>query len=170
MGCTWDYLDIQLIVSQQFIDIYDLRESSFLGLDLSLASHCRCSNYCCHWSHWHTPYSVGILWRRDRPVRETSLPDNTQHSHERDIHAPGGIRTRSPSKQAPADLRLRPLGQWYRPREIKCVLRSSGWAVCAQGLLNTVCVASIADLSHLRAIWYLIRWYWVDPRVGLNVF
>jgi len=36
------------------------------------------------------------------------LPDNTQHSHERDIHTPGRIRISNPSKRAAADLGLRP--------------------------------------------------------------
>ena len=38
------------------------------------------------------------------------LPDITQHSHQTDIHAPGGIRTRNPSKREAADPRLRPRG------------------------------------------------------------
>ena len=42
------------------------------------------------------------------------LPDNTQHTQETDIHAPGGIRIRNPSKRAAADPRLRPRGQWVR--------------------------------------------------------
>jgi hypothetical protein len=41
----------------------------------------------------------------DQPVAET-LPDNTQHSQETDIHALGEIRTRNPSKWAAADPRL----------------------------------------------------------------
>jgi hypothetical protein len=36
------------------------------------------------------------------------LPNNTQHSQETNIYAPGGIRTRNPSKRATADPRLRP--------------------------------------------------------------
>ena len=35
------------------------------------------------------------------------LPDNTRHSQETDIHAPGGIRTRNTSKRAAADECLR---------------------------------------------------------------
>jgi hypothetical protein len=31
------------------------------------------------------------------------LPDNTQHSQETDIHAPGGIRTHNPSKRTAED-------------------------------------------------------------------
>jgi len=42
------------------------------------------------------------------------LPDNTHHSQETDIHAPGGIRIHNLSRRAAADLRLRPRGQWDR--------------------------------------------------------
>jgi hypothetical protein len=34
------------------------------------------------------------------------MPVNKQHSQETDIHAPGWIRTRNPSKRVAADLRL----------------------------------------------------------------
>ena len=40
------------------------------------------------------------------------LPDNTQHSQQTNIHAPGGIRTHDLSKRAAVDLRLRPRGYW----------------------------------------------------------
>jgi hypothetical protein len=42
------------------------------------------------------------------------LPDNTQHSQQTDIHAPGGIRARNLSRRAAAELRLRPRGHWDR--------------------------------------------------------
>ena len=42
------------------------------------------------------------------------LPDNTQHSQQTNIHAPGGIRTHNLSRRAAADLRLRPSGHWDR--------------------------------------------------------
>ena len=42
------------------------------------------------------------------------LPDNTQHSKQTDIHAPGGIRTHDLRRRAAADLRLRPRGYWDR--------------------------------------------------------
>jgi hypothetical protein len=45
-------------------------------------------------------------------------PDNTQHSQETDIHAPGGIRTRNPNKRAPADPRFRPRGHGDRLAKI----------------------------------------------------
>jgi hypothetical protein len=56
-----------------------------------------------------TPHSVGLLWTSDRPIAETST-DNTHHSQETHIHAPGRIRTRNPSKRAAADPRLRQRG------------------------------------------------------------
>ena len=36
------------------------------------------------------------------------LPENTQHSQQTNIHAPGGIRTHNLRRRAAADLRLRP--------------------------------------------------------------
>ena len=42
------------------------------------------------------------------------LPNNTQHSQQTDIHAPGGIRTHDLSRRAVVDLRLRPRGHWDR--------------------------------------------------------
>jgi hypothetical protein len=42
------------------------------------------------------------------------LPDNTQHSQETDIHAPGGIRTRNSIKRVAAEQRLRLRSHWDR--------------------------------------------------------
>jgi len=42
------------------------------------------------------------------------LPDSRQHSQQTDIHAPGGIRTKNPSKPAIADSRLKLRGHWDR--------------------------------------------------------
>jgi len=42
------------------------------------------------------------------------LPDNTRHSQQTNIHAPGGIRTHDLSRRAAADLPLRPRGHWDR--------------------------------------------------------
>ena len=44
------------------------------------------------------------------------LPDNTQHSQQTNIHAPGGIRTHNLSRRAAKELRLRPRGHWDRQR------------------------------------------------------
>jgi len=52
-------------------------------------------------SNSDTPQSVELLWTSDQPVTQNS--DNTQHSQETNIYAPGGIRTSNPSKRAAAD-------------------------------------------------------------------
>ena len=58
-------------------------------------------------SHSHTTLGRG-------PLGDWSARRNTQHSQQTNIHAPGGIRTHSPSKRAEADSRLRPCGHWDR--------------------------------------------------------
>jgi hypothetical protein len=40
----------------------------------------------------------------------TTVPDNTQHWQQTDIHSSGGIGTRNPSKRSAADGRIRPRG------------------------------------------------------------
>ena len=42
------------------------------------------------------------------------LPDNTQHSQQTDIYAPGGIRTHNLSRRAAVHPHLRPRGHWDR--------------------------------------------------------
>jgi len=37
-------------------------------------------------------------------ILRVSIPDNTRHLHETDIHAAGGIRTHNPSKRAAAGI------------------------------------------------------------------
>ena len=52
----------------------------------------------------HTHSAEETSWRKIG-LSQRPLPDNT-HSHETDIHASGGIRTRNPNKRAAAELRL----------------------------------------------------------------
>jgi len=58
-------------------------------------------------SHSDTPHSVKFSWTSDQSDAETST----------DIHTPGGIRTRSPSKRAALYPRLRPRSHWDRQRD-----------------------------------------------------
>ena len=55
------------------------------------------------WSHWDTPQPVGVLWTSDQPNAETSLPNNTQHSQQTDIHDRGRIQTHSLNRRVAAD-------------------------------------------------------------------
>jgi hypothetical protein len=65
-------------------------------------------------SHSDTPHSVGLLWASDKSAAGT-LPNNTQHSQETNIHASGGIETHNPSIPVVANPRLRPCG--HRDRQ-----------------------------------------------------
>ena len=66
------------------------------------------------WSHTTTHYSRKDSSGRVISSSQRSPPDNTQHSQQTDVHAPGGIRTHVVSTRAAADLRLRPRGYWDR--------------------------------------------------------
>jgi hypothetical protein len=61
-------------------------------------------------------HTVGLLWTSDQPVSETSTctGQHNMETQETNIHALSWIRTRDPSNQAAANLRLRPRG--YRGR------------------------------------------------------
>jgi hypothetical protein len=51
------------------------------------------------------------------------LPDNTQHTQQTNIHAPGGIRIHDRSRRVAADLRLKPRGHWDRQGQIMhCII------------------------------------------------
>jgi hypothetical protein len=57
------------------------------------------------------PQAVGLIWKSDQLVAETTTSQHTQKSQHKNIHAPGEIRTHNLSRRAAADLDLRPLGQ-----------------------------------------------------------
>ena len=65
-------------------------------------------------SHTTTHHSRKDSSGRVISSSQRPLPDNTQHSQQTNIHAPGGIRTHDLSRRAAADLRLRPRGYWHR--------------------------------------------------------
>jgi len=60
-----------------------------------------------------TLLSVGLLWKSDQPTQR-HLPENTQHSQQKNIHTPGAIGNNNSSKQAAAGPRHRPRDHWVR--------------------------------------------------------
>ena len=62
-------------------------------------------------THSDAPHSVGLLWKSDQPVAETST---CQHPTLTTDMPHGGIRTHILNRWAAADLRLRPRGHWDR--------------------------------------------------------
>jgi len=61
-------------------------------------------------------------WTRDQLVAETSTCQHTQYSQQTNVHARRGIRTHNLSRQAAADLRLRPRGHWDRLNRVTAPL------------------------------------------------
>jgi len=86
--------------------------------------------------HTRKDSSGQVISPKQRP-----LPDNTQHSQERDIHAPGGIRNRNPSKQASANPRLRPGGHWDRRPHLQTVFSMTH-------IFSTLRLFTLIDLFH----------------------
>jgi hypothetical protein len=72
------------------------------------------------------------------------LPDNTQHSQETDVHAPGGIRTHTLRGRAAADPRLTPRCHWDWPFSFKamnydyCINSSVNQEPCCAVTTSTV--------------------------------
>jgi len=76
------------------------------------------------------------------------LPDNnTQHSQQRDIYTPGGIRTHNPSRRAAVCLRFSPRGHWYRPESDNA---SSG--ICSEVDENCVVMNYVGQAVDYAAI------------------
>ena len=77
--------------------------------DLFIPTYCRCRGLSCTWlcsrihtrAHSMTPLGEGSARRRE------FYPGKTQEPHEKNIHAPSGIRSRNPRKLTAADPRLR---------------------------------------------------------------
>ena len=72
------------------------------------------------WSHTTTHHSRQDSSGRVINPSQRPLPDNTQHSQQTNIHAPGRIRTHNLSRRAVVDLCLRPRGHWDRLPAVTC--------------------------------------------------
>ena len=81
------------------------------------------------------------------------LSDNTQHSQQKNIHTPGGIRTHDLSRRAAADLRLRPRVCWDLmcglPQVFHLQPESCASLSCSNCRLTDLqCVISYLDLTE----------------------
>ena len=83
--------------------------------------------YRSHTTTYHSRHdcSGGVISSSQKP-----LPDNTQHSQQTNIHAPGGIRTHDLSRRAAADLRLRPRGHWDRHLRVNIRNNNTIYVAC----------------------------------------
>jgi len=68
------------------------------------------------WAHQvrHTTLGRTPLDKWSARRRDLYLTTHNTHKRQTNIHAPGGIRARNPSKRAAADPRLRPRCHWDR--------------------------------------------------------
>jgi hypothetical protein len=81
-----------------------------------LLAHSRCRGVVFALDHTQAHTTLGRTPLDERSARRKYLYLTTQTLYKtKKIHAPGGIRTRNPSKRAAADPRLRPRGHWDRP-------------------------------------------------------
>jgi hypothetical protein len=87
------------IVHRQYVELFLTAQQPQWARDSSL-SRLR--------DHTRQDPSGRVISPTQRP-----LPDNTQHSKETDIHAPGGFRTRNPSKQAVAECHISYTAFWH---------------------------------------------------------
>jgi len=92
-----------------------------------------------HTTHGRTLSGRGISWKQ-RP-----LSDNTEHSQQTAIHAPGGIRTSNPNSWVDPESRFRPRGHWDRngttiwpctPWSSDSIARSKRDGTCAETRLR----------------------------------
>jgi hypothetical protein len=107
---SWDFLSYAAVPQPTASPLTSTREynnpsSSFIGFYNPLAGF---SLLILEVSRSHT------MTQHSRQDSSGRVPDNTQHSPQTNIHAPGGIRNRNPSRQTAAEPRLIPLGHWYR--------------------------------------------------------
>jgi len=85
------------------------------------------------------------------------VPDNTQHSQQTDIHAPGGIRAHNLSRRAAVDLRLRPRGKRHRHALLQRLILT---------LYSLVCHIRTRPLIHgVGSFWGRAR-YAISCRLG----
>ena len=110
----------------------------------------------------HTPHSVGLQRRSYQFYAYTSSWQHTTPT--RDIHVPGGIRTRNPSKQAAADLCLRPRSHrdqhdvTHTPTNIK-------YLFCLLTLNWSPMHTYLSTCTLRRPLWFV---YWAQQIVFLS--
>jgi hypothetical protein len=96
-----------------------------------------------------------------------TLPHNTQHSQQTYLHAPGGIRTPNPSKQAAADPRLRALA--HTPAFCWNRIRLRSWSFSHVPALPLAVVSLILNAARERCLYIEIGVGFVQTEVCKTV-
>jgi len=98
-----------------------------------------------HWTHYTRSDSPG---RVSSPIQRP-VPGNTQHSQQTVIHAPGGIRTHSPSKRT---TQTHPLDRAANGIDSMCV--------CVYIYIYTVCVCMYVYIYIYTVCVYICQVFW----------
>ena len=114
-------------------------------------------------THNGTVKSVPLPWTTDRLVAETSTRNNIQNSQETNIHVPGEIRTRNPSKQATTCQRFRQCG--HRNRLVRTSYYISQALLCA----SEVCILCPLRTRYTRTVKYINIISQLNDCQGLNL-
>ena len=112
----------------------------------------------------HTTFGRNPSGRAISP-KQRLLLDNTQHSQQTDIYAPGGIRTHNPSKRVAADPRLRPHGHRNRhtfnlcnhkmPRNDFAKTTASMTIVINELLMTAPSLSFLIEMSTSNISWWV---------------
>ena len=105
--CSWYQTQFTAIMRHNIL-LYQLLHSALAPSGARASSLSRLHD------HFHTHHTKQVSSGRVISPSQRPLPDNTQHSLQTEIHAPGGIRNSNPSKRAAAVPRLRPRGHCDR--------------------------------------------------------
>ena len=75
-----------------------------------------------------------------------------QHTQNRNLHAPGGIRTRNSNKRTAASTRLRPLGPAFKPP-------SPYRDAVSTELSRPTCICTGHGVTEAKSVRYALLWY-----------
>jgi hypothetical protein len=144
-GFPGKYVAIDLLVRRRIPEVFSLSTVTLFSVALrpnarhGLILEVYRSHTKTHHSRWDS--SGRVISSSQQP-----LPDNTQHSQQTSIHAPGGIRTHDLSRRAIADLRLRPRSHWNRPSSVTTLSKYSPVSI----FLNSELQLCVSENSCLQ--------------------
>ena len=127
----------------------------------------RLTNFEVSRSHSHTPHSVGLLWKSDRPVADTSTWQHKTLTKDR-YPCPGEIRNRHRRKRAAARPRLRPRGHWERTMQLHARINNHRVNWLPNELWKHMTARDFSIVKPTRCT--IFRVYWISLYMFRTVF
>ena len=127
------FLSVAKIVSlitnrQSFIAFVIFRKFCLFVFGATAPQWAIASSFTRFLDHTQRRTTVGRTPLGEWSARQRPLPDNTHHSQQTGIQAPGGIQTHNLSRRAATDPRLGPRGHWDRHFRDSSII--SGHCLC----------------------------------------